>query len=124
MSDRFDQRCESAMGRMLQIVVTTAATVVLFGTVLYLRHAAGPMPSYHRLYGAPTAYESVHDILNCLVNFDGQGLIAFAILLLMATPICRVIFDEVGFSLLRDRFYTAVSPTILMILILSLALRG
>lgn len=123
MSDRIDQRFESAMGRMLQIGVTTAAIVVLIGAVLYLRHAAGPMPSYHQFHGAPAAYESVHGILDGLVNFNGQGLIAFGILLLIATPICRVVFGVVGFSLLRDRFYTAVSLTVLMILILSLALR-
>ena len=120
MSDREDQRLETAMGRMLQIGVTVAAIVVLDGGVLYLKQFTGPMPDYQRFHGAPTAYESVHGILDGLGSLDSQSLIAFGILLLIATPICRVIFGVVGFSLLRDRFYAAVSVTVLIILMLSL----
>ena len=120
MSDREDQRLETAMGRMLQIGVTVAAIVVLVGGVLYLKQFTGPMPDYQRFHGAPTAYESVHGILDGLGSLDSQSLIAFGILLLIATPICRVIFGVVGFSLLRDRFYAAVSVTVLIILMLSL----
>jgi uncharacterized membrane protein len=36
-------------------------------------------------------------------SFDSQSLIELGILLLIATPVCRVIFGVVGFSLLRDR---------------------
>lgn len=120
MSDREDQRLETAMGRMLQIGVTVAAIVVLVGGVLYLKQFTGPMPDYQRFHGAPTAYESVHGILDGLGSLDSQSLIAFGILLLIATPICRVISGVVGFSLLRDRFYAAVSVTVLIILMLSL----
>ncbi len=108
------------MGRMLQIGVTVAAMVVLVGSVLYLKHSTGPMPDYQRFHGAPIAYESVRGILIGLGSFDSQSLIAFGILLLIATPICRVIFGVVGFTLLRDRFYAAVSVTVLIILMLSL----
>lgn len=108
------------MGRMLQIGVTVAAIVVLVGGVLYLKQFTGPMPDYQRFHGAPTAYESVRGILDGLGSLDSQSLIAFGILLLIATPICRVIFGVVGFSLLRDRFYAAVSVTVLIILMLSL----
>ena len=107
------------MGRMLQIGVTMAALVVLFGGVLYLKHFTGPMPNYQQFHGAPTAYESVLGILAGLGSFDGQSLIALGILLLIATPVCRVIFGVVGFALLRDRFYAAVSVIVLIILMLS-----
>jgi len=123
MSYRGDQRLEIAMGRLLQIGVTVAAMVVLVGGLLYLKHSTGPLPNYQQFHGAPTAYESVHGILGGLGRFDSQSLIAFGILLLIATPICRVIFGVVGFSLLRDRFYAAVSVTVLIILILSLVSR-
>jgi uncharacterized membrane protein len=123
MSYLGDQRLEIAMGRLLQIGVTVAAMVVLVGGLLYLKHSTGPLPNYQQFHGAPTAYEFVHGILGGLGRFDSQSLIAFGILLLIATPICRVIFGVVGFSLLRDRFYAAVSVTVLIILILSLVSR-
>jgi uncharacterized membrane protein len=49
--------------------------------------------------------------------------IAFGILLLIATPGCRVLFGVVGFSILRDRFYAAVSVIVLVILVLSFGTR-
>jgi uncharacterized membrane protein len=111
------------MGRMLQFGVTVAAIVVLAGGVLYLKHFTGPMPNYNHFHGAPAAYESVHGILKGLGSLDSQSLMAFGILLLIATPICRVIFGVVGFSLLRDRLYAAVSVTVLIILMLSFVSR-
>ena len=119
MSSREDHRLEIAMGRMLQSGVAVATIVVLVGGVLYLKQSPGPITDYKQFRGAPVAYESIHGILDCLGHFDSQSLIAFGILLLIATPICRVIFGLVGFFLLRDRFYATVSTIVLIILLLS-----
>jgi uncharacterized membrane protein len=42
---------------------------------------------------------------------------------LIATPIGRVLFGVVGFALLKDRLYTAVSAIVLTILLLSFLLK-
>jgi uncharacterized membrane protein len=111
------------MGRMLQIGVTFAALVVLVGGVLYLKQFTGPNPDYRRFHGAPAAYESVHGILLGVSSFDSGSVIALGILLLIATPACRVLFGVVGFSMLGDRFYMAVSVIVLAILVLSFCIR-
>jgi uncharacterized membrane protein len=118
-----DQGLEMAMGRMLQIGVTVAALVVLLGGILYLKESGGAQPDYQHFHGAPAGLVSVHGILSGLSHFDTQSVIAFGILLLIATPICRVIFGVVGFALLRDRFYAAVSTVVLAILLFSLFLK-
>ena len=123
MSYRGDQRLETAMGRMLQIGVTVAALVVLVGGTLYLRQFTGAIPDYRRFHGAPAAYESVHGILRGVSHLDSGSVIALGILLLVATPACRVLFGVFGFSMLRDRFYTAVSVIVLVILVLSFCTR-
>ena len=123
MSSQQNQRLEIAMGRMLQIGVILAALVVLAGGALYLKHFTGSVPNYHRFEGAPVAYRSVRGILSGMRSLDGQSLIGFGILLLIATPICRVLFGVIGFSLLKDRFYAAVSMTVLIILVLSFVIR-
>jgi uncharacterized membrane protein len=110
---------EMAMGRMLQVGVTVAALVVLAGGILYLHQLGSAQPDYQRFHGAPAALESVHGIVGGLSHFDPQSVIAFGILLLIATPICRVIFGVVGFALLRDRFYAGVSLLVLVILLFS-----
>lgn len=123
MSTKQDHRLETAMGRMLQIGVTVAALVVLFGGVLYLKQFSGPMPDYRLFHGAPGEYGTVQGMLAGVRRFDSQSLIELGILLLIATPIFRVIFGVVGFALLRDRLYTAVSLIVLIILMLSFVTR-
>jgi uncharacterized membrane protein len=114
-----DQRLAVAMGHMLRIGVTVAALVVLAGGVLYVSQSRGPKPDYRHFHGAPAAYEHVGAIFAGAFRFDSQSLIEFGILLLIATPICRVIFGVVGFSLLKDRLYAAVSAIVLIVLLLS-----
>jgi uncharacterized membrane protein len=123
MAEGSDHKLEMAMGRMLQIGVTVAALVVLAGGILYLKQFGGAMPDYRHFHGAPAGLVSVHGILSGLMHFDTPSVIAFGILLLIATPICRVIFGVVGFALLRDRFYAGVSAVVLGILLFSFFLR-
>lgn len=114
-----DQCLEIAMGRMLRIGVTVAALVVLAGGVLYLVQSGGPVPDYSHFHGAPAAYENVTAILAGALRIDSRSLIECGILLLVATPICRVLFGAVGFALMRDRLYSAVSAIVLIVLLLS-----
>ena len=110
---------EIAMGRMLQIGVTAAALVVLVGGILYLAQSGGSRPDYQHFHGAPIAAETIHGIVADAEHLDARGIIEFGLLLLLATPVCRVIFGVVGFAMLRDRFYTAVSAVVLVILLFS-----
>ncbi len=123
MSYRQDQRLETAMGRMLQIGVTVAALVVMAAGILYLLQFHGPKPDYQHFHGTPPAYRSIAPILAGMYRLDSQSLITFGILLLIATPICRVIFGVIGFALLRDRFYTVVSAVVFVILMFSFCAR-
>jgi uncharacterized membrane protein len=119
MAGQSDQRLETAMGRMLQIGVTVSALVVLAGGILYLAQAGGARSDYSHFHGVPAGLTSVTGILSGLVHFNAASLIALGILLLIATPICRVIFGVVGFMLLGDRFYAGVSLVVLAILVSS-----
>ena len=107
------------MGRMLQMGVTVSALVVLAGGILYLVRAGGEKPDYAHFRGVPAGLNSVSGIMNGLVHWNASSLIAFGILLLIATPICRVIFGVVGFALLGDRFFASVSLVVLAILLAS-----
>ncbi|MGC1463882.1 MAG: DUF1634 domain-containing protein [Terracidiphilus sp.] len=110
---------ELAMGRMLQIGVTVAALVVLAGGILYLLQSGGTRPDYAHFQGAPAALTTVSGILSGAMHLDASSVIGFGILLLIATPISRVIFGVVGFAVLRDRLYTVVSVVVLVILLYS-----
>lgn len=114
-----DQRLEIAMGQMLRIGVTVAALVVLAGGILYIFQASGPIPDYSHFHGAANADEHIGSIFAGALRLESKSLIEFGIVLLIATPICRVLFGVVGFALLKDRLYTAVSAIVLTVLLLS-----
>jgi uncharacterized membrane protein len=116
---RGDQRLEIAMGNMLRIGVTVAAITVLAGGILNLAHSHGPAPDYSHFHGAPAAEEHVGSIVRGAIHLDGPSLIEFGILLLIATPVCRVAFGVAGFTLLKDRLYAAISALVLGILVIS-----
>jgi uncharacterized membrane protein len=114
-----DQRLEIAMGLMLRVGVTVAALVVLAGGVLYLSQSNRPIPDYSHFHGAPAAYEHVTAIFAGVLRIESKSLIQFGILLLIATPISRVLFGVVGFTVMKDRLYGAVSAIVLIVLLLS-----
>ena len=120
MTAREDRRLELVMGRTLQIGVILAALVVLAGGILYLVQCHGLITRYNEFHGAPASYRSFKGIVTSVRRLDSGNLIQFGILLLIATPIFRVIAGVVGFSMQRDRFYAAVSLIVLTILLTSL----
>ena len=123
MQEDREHGLEQAMGRMLQTGVTVAALVVLAAGILYLLQFGGSKADYAHFQGAPGALETVSGIVRGAVRMDAQSLIGLGILLLIATPICRVIFGVVGFARLRDWLYTAVSVLVLVILLYSFVAR-
>ena len=123
MAARQDRQLEIAMGRMLRIGVTTAAIVVLVGGILYFCQFRDAVSNYQHFHGAPAPSRSMAAIAVGLRHLDSRSLISAGILLLIATPVCRVIFGVVGFALERDRIYTIVSAIVLIILLMSFFVR-
>ena len=119
MTSREDKRLEIAMGHMLRFGTTIAASIVLCGGILYLNQFHGPIPDYRHFHGAPLASRSLGAMLKGLGEFDSQSMIACGILVLVATPICRVILGVIGFSVQKDRMYAAVSAMVLAVLLAS-----
>jgi uncharacterized membrane protein len=115
-----DQKLEMAIGRMLQTGVFLAAAVVLLGGVLYLRQATGPRPDYSHFHGEAAALLSPPSIVHNAFRGDPQSIIQFGLLLLIATPIARVVLAAFGFLLERDRLYFWVSLIVLAVLLYSL----
>lgn len=114
-----DQRIEELIGRLLQIGVSLAATVVLFGGAVYLVRHGSAKPQYHVFTGQPPELRSVPGIIRQTLRFRGAGIIQLGILLLIATPVARVAFSVVAFAFERDRLYVWVTVLVLAILVYS-----
>jgi uncharacterized membrane protein len=123
MTSSQDLQLETAMGRMLRVGVTAAAIVVLTGGVLFFWQFRDSVSNYQHFDGAPQTSLSIAAILFGVRHLDSRSVISAGLLLLIATPVCRVISGVVGFALQRDRIYTIVSAIVLIVLLMSFFVR-
>ena len=115
-----DQRIESIMGNLLRAGVLLSAAVVMLGGVIYLIHQGSTAPHYGVFRGEPPDLKTVAGIVNDALDMSGRGIIQLGLLLLIATPLARVVFSVVAFAVQRDWLYVLVSVVVLVVLTLSL----
>jgi uncharacterized membrane protein len=117
MASLTDKEMEIEIGLMLRIGVSVSAAVVFLGGVLYLIREP-ILPDYVRFHA--DRLRTVASVLHGVGRFDASSVIQLGMLLLIATPVARVVFCVVGFARQRDRLYVAVSGLVLAILVYSL----
>ena len=115
-----DARVEQVVGGLLQTGVSLAGAVVLLGGVLYVAAFAHTPANFHEFRGEPTELRGFLPILKSAFHLESRGVIQLGLLLLIATPVARVIFSVVAFALERDRTYVAVTLIVLGVLLYSL----
>jgi uncharacterized membrane protein len=115
-----DQRIEIIIGTLLRTGVLLAASVVLAGGILYLlRNGHNPI-HYKTFYGEPAQLKSISDIVHGAVALDPRAFIQLGLLLLIATPVARVVFSAVAFAIEHDYLYVLITLIVLGILLYSL----
>ena len=119
-SRALDHRIENMMGRLLQIGVLVASTVVLIGGLLYLKVHAGTLKDYRVFTSEPASLRHPAALFRLLRTGDAAAVVQLGVLLLIATPIARVVFAAIGFAVERDRLYVAISLAVLAVLIFGL----
>jgi uncharacterized membrane protein len=117
-----DRRIEVMLGNVLRVGIVLSAVVVLTGGFLYLVRYGNEIADYRVFTGEPAALRSVPGIVTDALAFHGRGVIQLGLLLLLATPIARVVFSIVGFLRQRDWLYVVV--TIIVLALLGYSLLG
>ena len=115
-----DQRIETLIGTLLRIGVILSAAVVFVGAMVYLAHHSHDVPSYAAFHGEPERLKSVREILQGAMALRPGAIIQLGLLLLIATPIARVVFSAVAFAIERDYLYVVITLVVLGILMYSL----
>jgi uncharacterized membrane protein len=126
MADRRwgDEQVERALGHLLRWGVFLSAAVVLLGGVVYLvRHGNEPV-ALRVFRGEPEALRRPDGILREALTFHGRGLIQLGLLLLIATPVARVLFSVFAFARERDFLYVLLTLLVLGVLLFSLFFAG
>ncbi|HUY94673.1 MAG TPA: DUF1634 domain-containing protein, partial [Terracidiphilus sp.] len=115
-----DRRLELEIGHVLIAGVLLAAAVVLIGGIFYLVQFHGARVDFRTFSEESASLRTVSGIFAWAFHLRSRGLIQLGLLLLIATPVARVVFAVVGFFLERDRMYTIVSLIVLAVLLFSL----
>ena len=117
--ERTDRRIDDIMGILLRTGVIIAASIVLLGGIVYLiRH---PLPAdYRAFHGEPVEYRTISGAFREAMHLSGRGLIQVGLLLLIATPVARVIFSVFAFLYERDWKYVIFTLIVLGLLLFSL----
>ena len=115
-----DRRMEVILSNLLRTGVMFSAAVVLWGACIYLYRHWHEAADYKIFRGEPSDYRTIPGVIQSVRTGHGRGWIQLGLLLLIATPIVRVAFSIVGFSIERDRLYVGFTCIVLAILLYSL----
>ena len=115
-----DEKLAQFIGALLRAGVLLAAGVVLLGAVFYLAQRGFSPPRYHVFRGEPADLRSISGVMKDLFSFRPAALIQFGVLLLIATPIARVLFSLFAFFREGDGTYVFVTLLVFSLLIFSL----
>ncbi len=115
-----DHRLEQLLGRVLQAGVLVSAAVVALGGILFLPTHAHWIPSFSVFAGARGELRSVPGIVREVFGLQADALVQLGFVLLIATPLLRVVFSLFGFVQRKDWFYTVVSLIVTGVLVAGL----
>ncbi|MBE7178067.1 MAG: DUF1634 domain-containing protein, partial [Mucilaginibacter polytrichastri] len=87
---------------------------------IYLLGHGFQKPEYGTFSGKPSPFSDLHAIFTHVFQGSGQGIIMLGILVLIATPVARIVFAVIGFAIEKDRLYTIISLIVLVIILTSL----
>lgn len=116
-----DEQVEQILGNLLRAGVLLSALVVLVGGIIFLHHHGGDVPNWGTFQLEKTeGLRSPTEICRSAGHFGGRGLIQLGLLLLIGTPVARVLFSVFAFFRERDYVYVVLTLIVLGVLLYSL----
>lgn len=117
-----DKDVQVILGTLLRVGVIVSTAVVLLGGIIFLTNQGNQTVSFSEFKPEKVKFSSVAEILSGLKTFDGLAIIQFGVLLLIFTPIARVVFSIFSFLMEKDYMYVLIGIIVLCVIITSLYL--
>jgi uncharacterized membrane protein len=111
-----DFALEQRLGALLRGGVILSASVTLIGGLMFLATHGNAHVSYQTFTGEPAGLRTVSGVIAGVARGDSISIIQLGVLLLIATPISRVLISVIGFARERDWLYVACSLLVLALL--------
>lgn len=121
MPAQAQSRLDCKVGSVLRTGVLTSAAVIFVGGTLFLFRHGRETPDYRAFHGVAPELRSIPGIAAGAFAGHSLSIIQFGLLLLIATPVARVVFAVFGFALEGDYLYTTIALTVLAVLLYSLS---
>lgn len=116
-----DRRVERIVGTLLRWGVLLSAAVVAVGAIMFLVQHGGDRFDFKTFpEQVPARTATLGGIMQEAGAFHSRGIIQLGLLLLIATPVARVLFSVFAFALEKDRVYVGITLVVLAILLYSI----
>lgn len=108
------------IGNTLRIGVFAACIIALLGGIYYLATTSGhPVPDYTTFHKGAVSYTTFEGIVRGAFSLSATEWIQLGVVVLMLTPIMRVVLSLVDFSIQRDWLYVAITAIVLVVIIVN-----
>ena len=92
-----DRDVQLILGTLLRVGVITSMAVVFLGGVIYLMSSHANLVDYRAFDAGKSWMSSIVAIYQGVLHMDGAAIIQFGTLLLIFTPVARVVFSILAF---------------------------
>lgn len=119
MSKFKDTDIQTIIGWVLRIGVFLSIAVCVCGAAVYLFAHGHEVANYGHFKGVPASVQ-MGELITSIAALKGRAIIQAGIILLIATPIMRVLFSAIGFAAEKDYLYTGITILVLAIIFISM----
>lgn len=115
-----DYDMQQLIGQVLRYGVLISGLVAIIGGIWYLYQQGSGLPHYTVFNAEPAGYTSLNGILKGLNQGNAKEIIQLGVVILIATPILRIIFSLISFILEKDKLYVIITIIVLTIIMFSM----
>jgi uncharacterized membrane protein len=115
-----DKDMQQMIGNILRYGVICSAVCVFTGGMIYLAGNDQQTIDYTHFSGSVDTWHTVKGIVHGVAAGQGASIIQLGVVLLIATPIARVLCSLVVFALEKDYLYVVITLLVLLIIFYSM----
>ncbi|MDR1585036.1 MAG: DUF1634 domain-containing protein [Prevotellaceae bacterium] len=119
-----ERNVELLIGKLLRYGVIVSCIISVAGGIIYLFQHQGTIPDYapvagnsDMFRGAPEYLRGISAIFPRVLALDGAAIIQLGVIVLVATPIFRVVFSLFAFLYEKDYLYVVITLIVLLIIL-------
>lgn len=116
-----DKDIQLILGTLLRVGVISSMLVVFIGGLIYLFGNHSSLIDYAKFDSGKTGLSSMNAVFEGVKHLDGAAIVQFGTLLLIFTPVARVVFSIFSFLIERDYLYVVIGLIVLSIILYSLS---